>query len=94
MNGGRQDQTPGTISWGREKAPENSCGEGRSLDKKKKKESLRGPERGGRSMRLQSQTIGDWRSEGQYRTSAGLGQLERVEPVGRRKLPGQVGRWG
>lgn len=37
MNGGRQDQTPGTISWGREKAPENSCGEGRSLDQKKKK---------------------------------------------------------
>lgn len=78
-----QGEGPRELMWG-----------GQEPGQKKKKESLRGPERGRRSMRLQSQTIGDWRSEGQYRTSAGLGQLERVEPVGRRKLPGQVGRWG
>lgn len=57
-----------------------------------KKESMRGPERRRRRARLQSQSIGDWRSEGRYRTSAGLGQLERVEPVGRRRLSRQVGR--
>lgn len=48
MNGGRQDQTPGTISWGREKAPENSCGEGRSLDQKKKKKGESARPRKGR----------------------------------------------